>query len=187
MILSYRPGKLLSAIALICLLASSPLYAQQGNADLIAKLDFLQQQIDELKQQLEQTQNQTVETDAKVEAVAEVIESGSPLVAKASKTTISGYGELHYNNLSAADPSHDLDLIDFHRFVLFFGHEFNDKARFYSEFELEHSLSGDGAPGEVELEQAYGRMEDMYKCGTLLPKSKIDSWFKDGKAIRGGE
>jgi len=39
--------------------------------------------------------------------------------------------------------------------VLFFGHEFNDKARFYSEFELEHSLSGDGAPGEVELEQAF--------------------------------
>jgi len=26
---------------------------------------------------------------------------------------------------------------------------------FFSEFELEHSLSGDGKPGEVELEQAY--------------------------------
>ena len=150
-----KPGRVLSAVALICLLASPALHAQQSNADLLAKLEFLQQQIDELKQQLEETQNQAVETDAKVEAVAEVMESGSSQVAKASRTTISGYGELHYNNLSAQDPSHDLESIDFHRFVLFFGHEFNDKTRFYSEFELEHSLAGDDAPGEVELEQAF--------------------------------
>jgi hypothetical protein len=39
--------------------------------------------------------------------------------------------------------------------VLFINHEFNDKMRFVSELELEHSLSGDGKPGEVELEQAY--------------------------------
>ncbi|MGB1989400.1 MAG: porin [Cycloclasticus pugetii] len=43
----------------------------------------------------------------------------------------------------------------FHRFVLFFGHEFTDDIRFFSELELEHSLSGDGKDGEVELEQAY--------------------------------
>ncbi len=150
-----KKGKLLSAMTLVCLLASPNIYAQEGNAELLAKLEFLQQQIDELKQQLESTQNQAVETDAKVEAVAEVIESGSSQVAKASRTTIAGYGELHYNNLSAQDPSHDLNQVDFHRFVLFFGHEFNDKTRFYSEFELEHSLAGDGAPGEVELEQAF--------------------------------
>jgi hypothetical protein len=45
--------------------------------------------------------------------------------------------------------------MDFHRFVLFINHEFNDRMRFVSELELEHSLSGDGKPGEVELEQAY--------------------------------
>jgi hypothetical protein len=150
-----KPGRLLSAMALVCLLASPNIYAQESNTELLAKLEFLQQQIDELKQQLEKTQNQTVETDAKVEAVAEVIESGTTQVAKTSRTTISGYGELHYNNLSAQDASHDLNEVDFHRFVLFFGHEFNDKTRFYSEFELEHSLSGDGKPGEVELEQAF--------------------------------
>ena len=38
---------------------------------------------------------------------------------------------------------------------MFFGHEFSDSVRFFSEFELEHSLAGDGKPGEVELEQAY--------------------------------
>ena len=148
-------GSLLSAMALVCFLASPNIYAQDSNAELLAKLEFLQQQIDELKQQLEQTHNQAVETDAKVEAVAEVMETGSMQATEPRKTTIAGYGELHYNNLSAQDPAHDVDMIDFHRFVLFFGHQFNDKTRFYSEFELEHSLAGDGAPGEVELEQAF--------------------------------
>jgi hypothetical protein len=63
---------------------------------------------------------------------------------------IGGYGELHYNNYEDAEVK-----VDFHRFVLFFGHEFTDKIRFFSEFELEHSIAGDGKTGEVELEQAY--------------------------------
>ena len=153
-----KPGRLLSAIALVCFLSSPNTFAQESNAELLAKLEFLQQQIDELKQQLDQTQTQAVETDAKVEAVAEVMETGSLQTAEPRKTTIGGYGELHYNNLSAQDPAHDVDMIDFHRFVLFFGHEFNDKTRFYSELELEHALvadSGGDTPGEVELEQAF--------------------------------
>jgi predicted porin len=38
---------------------------------------------------------------------------------------------------------------------MFFGYDFNERTRFFSEFELEHALAGDGKPGEVELEQAY--------------------------------
>ena len=45
--------------------------------------------------------------------------------------------------------------MDFHRFVLFYNYEYSDKLRFVSELELEHSLAGEGKPGEVELEQAY--------------------------------
>ena len=153
-----KPGRMLSAIALVCLLASPNIFAQESNAELLTKLEFLQQQIDELKQQLEKTQDQAVETDAKVEAVAEVMETGSLQATEPRKTTIGGYGELHYNNLSAQDPARDVEMIDFHRFVLFFGHEFNDKTRFYSELELEHALvadSGGDTPGEVELEQAF--------------------------------
>ncbi len=67
-----------------------------------------------------------------------------------SATHIGGYGELHYNMVKDGD-----DEVDFHRFVLYVGHDFSDKLRFRSEVELEHALSGDGAPGEVELEQAY--------------------------------
>ena len=145
-------------MALVFFLFSPVMHAQEGNAELLEKLDFLQQQIDELKKQLEETQNQAVETDAKVEAVAEVIEAEPAQASIAQKTTIGGYGELHYNNLSAEDPSRDVEMIDFHRFVLFFGHEFNERTRFYSELELEHAFisdSGGDTPGEVELEQAF--------------------------------
>jgi hypothetical protein len=62
---------------------------------------------------------------------------------------------LHYNNLSGKGGASDKDEIDFHRFVLFFGHEFNDDIRFFSELEVEHSIAGEGKSGEVELEQAY--------------------------------
>ena len=145
-------------MVLIFLLISPVSQAHENNAEMLAQLESLQQQINVLKAQLEQTQTQAVETDAKVEAVAEVIETGSPQVAETRKTTIGGYGELHYNNLSANDPSRDLERIDFHRFVLFFGHEFNDKTRFYSEVEIEHAFvadSGGDTPGEVEVEQAF--------------------------------
>lgn len=64
------------------------------------------------------------------------------------KTSIGGYGELHLN-------TGDKDQIDFHRWVLFINHSFTDRIKLFSEFELEHSLSGEGKPGEVELEQAY--------------------------------
>jgi hypothetical protein len=72
------------------------------------------------------------------------------------KTHIGGYGELHYNNLdNQLDGGNDKKEIDFHRFVLFINHNFSDRIRLNSEFELEHSLAGEGQPGEVELEQAY--------------------------------
>ena len=170
-----RFALILGAVMLLLLLTSPMIHAQDTNADLLAKLEFLQQQIDELKQQLEQTQNQTVETDAKVEAVVEVVESGSIQQPAARKTVIGGYGELHYNNLNAEDPSKDVNMIDFHRFVLFFGHQFNDKTRFYSELEVEHAFvsdSGGETPGEVEVEQAFIEFDlrpDLYaKAGLFL-------------------
>ena len=45
----------------------------------------------------------------------------------------------------------DKEEIDFHRWVLFLNHRFSDRIKLFSELELEHSLAGDGKPGEVEL------------------------------------
>jgi hypothetical protein len=61
-----------------------------------------------------------------------------------------GYGELTLNAPSNADA-----VIDFRRFVLFFGHDFTDKIRFYSEVEVEHAISSADDQGEVEIEQGY--------------------------------
>lgn len=104
--------------------------------------------IDQLKKQIEAQQKQ-------IDALADALEKGSTQGTGAewfNKTTIGGYGEHHFNHKKDAD-----DQVDAHRFVLFIGHEFTDKVRFFSELELEHSLAGDGddKPGEVELEQAY--------------------------------
>lgn len=76
-----------------------------------------------------------------------------------SNTSVGGYGELHYNNLSNSDNSSEKKELDLHRFVIFVNHEFNDDIRFFSEFEIEHALvkdTDDGSNGgEVEVEQAY--------------------------------
>lgn len=170
MLFRNRFNGFLCAAVLFLTLTSPAIYAQESNAELLAKIEAMQQQIDALKQLVLANQNQTAEADAKIEAVAEMVESAPAQTA--SRTTIAGYGELHYNKLSADDPSYDVEEIDFHRFVLFFGHEFDDKTRFYSEFELEHSLAGDGKSGEVELEQAFIEFDlkqDLYaRAGLFL-------------------
>ncbi len=111
-----------------------------------------QQEIEQLKSRLERTEGKVAETDAKVEATGDLIESQQTADAGGGgwweRTQLGGYGELHYN-------AGDKDEIDFHRFVLFIGHDFSDKLRLESEFELEHALAGEGKNGEVELEQAF--------------------------------
>lgn len=94
---------------------------------------------------LEDLQRQIRDQQAQLDALAAQLEDAPT----ANRTTIGGYGELHYNALDSKKE------IDFHRFVLFFGHEFNDRIRLFSELELEHALAGEGKKGEIELEQAY--------------------------------
>jgi len=126
--------------------------------DLWEIIQKQQAEIDALKSQQRETAKQAATADEKAEAAVVAIEdssSGKNTGASwADKTTIGGYGELHYNNINN-DGIDNKNEIDFHRFVLFFGHEFTDRMRFFSEFELEHALAGDDAKGEVELEQAY--------------------------------
>ena len=137
------------AAVLLCLPASGALAQEVSLESLMELVRQQEARIAELERRLDQTDNELEATVDFVEALEP--ESGTT----ANATTIGGYGELHYNNLDAADPANDLDEIDFHRFVLFGNHRFSDRIQFNSEIEIEHSLAGDGAPGEVELEQAY--------------------------------
>lgn len=105
------------------------------------KIDMLQDEIDQLKAQA---------------ANAEKNKGG--VQGFVDRTTIGGYGELHYNNFRGDVPTgktRKKDEIDLHRFVLFFGHKFNDWISFKSELELEHAIAGESKAGEIELEQAY--------------------------------
>ena len=131
----------------LCLVATGA-YAQDVTlATLLARIREQDERIAELERRLDQT-------DDELDATVDFVETFEPDSSQRA-TTIGGYGELHYNNLDAADPANNVKEIDFHRFVLFVGHRFNDRIQFNSEIEIEHSLAGDGAPGEVELEQAY--------------------------------
>ena len=69
------------------------------------------------------------------------------------KSTLSGYGELHYNVVEPENGKTS-KTFDFHRFVIFYGFQWNDKWSFKSEFEVEHNVV-EGNKGKVALEQAY--------------------------------
>ena len=122
---------------------------QQQNKLLKAENDGLKLQVDSN----EQLAKEATETAEAVAVATEEAVKNVSLIG--DRTSIGGYGELHYNNLDDQNGSSDKNKIDFHRFVLFFGHEFNDDLRFFSELELEHSIAGEGKSGEIELEQAY--------------------------------
>jgi hypothetical protein len=65
---------------------------------------------------------------------------------------ISGYMEFHWNQPTDGQPG----VLDFHRFVLLFTHQFTERVRFVGELELAHAVvEGLEEGGELELEQAY--------------------------------
>lgn len=115
--------------------------AAAADTSIEDKLAVLQEEIEHLKLQMSE---------------ADKNRSGG-IQGFADRTTIGGYGELHYNNFSGdvTSGTRKKDEIDFHRFVLFIGHRFNDWISFKSELELEHSIAGESKAGEIELEQAY--------------------------------
>lgn len=124
-------------LAVLLAFTSSPAMA----TTIEDKIDLLQEEIELLKVQAANAdKNRSVGIQSFVD-----------------KTTIGGYGELHYNKFSGDLPTgsagRNKDQIDFHRFVLYFGHRFNDWISFKSELEIEHSNTDN--TGQVELEQAY--------------------------------
>ena len=134
--------KTLIASALIGIFATTTAIANEETDQLRKVITQQQKVLASLEKRLDETEQKLNATADQVEVKAEE--------SIFTKTSIGGYGELHYNNYENSDAK-----IDFHRFVLFFGHEFSDNVRFFSEFELEHSIAGEGKSGEVELEQAY--------------------------------
>ena len=147
------PTALIAALSMGCL--TSP-FIQSQELSYEALYQLIQEQQKQLEKQQEQIDRLTGsirETKLITESTADALEQqiDKPSTGNwTDKTTLGGYGEHHFNARSGRS-----DEVDAHRYVLYVGHEFNDSVRFFSEVELEHSLAGEGQPGEVELEQAY--------------------------------
>ena len=136
-----NPLSLTSAAFITALASSSAALADGGDLDALERrLDNQAKEIQQLRESLDMA--------------SEMLESGGGSESEPSKaghrhgnvsagrTSVGGYGELHYNNL---DSKKEMDM---HRVVLFVGHEFNDSIRFFMEWDLEHAE-------KMELEQAY--------------------------------
>ncbi len=137
-----KPALLATLITL-----SFNVHAESSTSSLEQKLDQLQQEMTALKQQL--ADEKTAREKQVDNAVKTAVASAAP--ARADDTTIGGYGEAVYNNYRDGSVK---DQADLRRFVLFFGHRFNDRLRLYSELEVEHALVESGQ-GELAIEQAY--------------------------------
>ena len=110
--------------------------------------------------------------------------------ARAAKTSVGGYGELHLNIFKPEDTAARARL-DLHRLVLFIAHNFNDRFRFYTELELEHAFvaesGGVAVPGSFQVEQAFidwrllkGQSQALYFRGgaILVPMGIINQWHE---------
>ena len=138
------------------LIKAAVMVAIAGSASAAPSNDEIMQMMQELKSEIADLKQENRDLKGDVEDVYTATEEGlKAQVELANKTTIGGYGELHHNRLEGHGGASDVDKMDFHRFVLFINHQYSDNLRLITELELEHSLAGEGFPGEVELEQAY--------------------------------
>ncbi len=105
------------------------------------------------------------------------------------KTTIGGYGELHYNYKKVED-NEATKTLDFHRFVTFISHSWSEKWSLKAEIELEHNFVKDGQ-GELELEQAYVDYRHAewlgVQAGVILPSAGLINEFHEPPLFLGVE
>ncbi|MAZ79768.1 MAG: porin [Gammaproteobacteria bacterium] len=142
-------------------------------------LEHVEEEVHLAMETIQQLKAELNELKAAVKMQGEVQEASMGKIAKAAKKFekihIGGYGELHYND-HETDGGSKSKKVDAHRYVLFFGYDYNEKVRFRSEFELEHGLVKDTADGsnggEVELEQMYIEIDlndqTSTKAGVIL-------------------
>jgi len=93
----------------------------------------------------------------------DIVEAALGQTRPTSTNAWGGYGELTWNklntlnafNLQDEDANNPSNVVDLRRVVFFFGHDFTDQLRFYSEVEFEHAVTSSDDRGEAEIEQAF--------------------------------
>ena len=165
-------ASLVATAALWLVTAAPP--AMAAAPDLQAIYDLVKAQgerIAALEAELATTREELAATEAEVKVTEERLVSTVEYLEDQDsggsgwweRTTLGGYGEVHFNDIDAEASAGDNKETDIHRYVLFVNHEFNDRVRFFSELEVEHGLVKDTADGsgngEVEVEQAYVELD----------------------------
>lgn len=103
-----------------------------------------------------------------------------PRVRALRGLAIGGYGEALLNApLDKSGPA----IADLRRTILFFGFNFTDRIRFFSEIEFEHALTTSGKRGEVAVEQAlldflFGRAFNLRAGMILMPVGLINIYHE---------
>ena len=148
MVNKYRVPGYLITVALVLgagLRGQAPAEAQAQ----ARRIEELEKRVAELERRLGEVLGKKPEP-VKVAAPETKVETAAPAQAE-TRLPVSGYMDFHFNK-----PRGEPGQVDFHRFVLLFGHSFSDRIKFWSELELEHALvEGREEKGELELEQAY--------------------------------
>lgn len=126
-------------LAAVAAFAVSPLAVADEIGDLERRLDRQAKEIQELREAVEMAGDMLEQTTA---AGGGSQAGHRPQQAWGGRTQVGGYGELHYTITQQKKE------IDAHRTVLFVGHEFDERTRFFMEWDLEHAK-------ELDLEQAY--------------------------------
>lgn len=121
------------------------------DAALLKRIDQLQQQLDAMKAELSAVKKQGDNVATQQGKVAEQVASIQSSQTQ-SDNSFGGYGEAIYSRYRNDSSRNQADL---KRFVLFFGHRFNDRLSFNSEVEWEHAIASAEDAGETEIEQAY--------------------------------
>lgn len=139
------------ALAVASILTASPALANE--AELKAEIEQLRQLLENQAAQIQKLQAKADVLADEQKKIAAATPAASAQATNASPdTTIGGYGEIAYNNYRKDSSRNQADL---KRFVLFFGHRFNDQLSFNSEVEWEHAVTSATDKGESEIEQAY--------------------------------
>jgi len=126
---------------------------------------------------------------ALVLGVVTLLSSSSVFSQGEPRTTVGGYGELHYNEPDGGRRG----MLDFHRFVIYLGHSFNEKLSFHSEIEIEHTKleAGSSDGGELAIEQAYldySIHKNLgVRAGILLPPVGIINLYHEPPTFHGVE
>ena len=84
-----------------------------------------------------------------------------------SKTSIGGYGEMHFD----MEANEGNGKLDFHRFIIYYKHQFTPKWSMMSEIEIEHNMNLNRLPQHILLQRFQNR-PSIFICASYEAKSK---------------